>query len=203
MSNMSTQDANAASHRNLLVVITSAGIIVLLALISAFVWPGWAFNHEVVPAKSHISSPKTPSIPAKALPANATVLLKSMPDSVLDFARVSAVPSANWSDATPLEEYTLKYDTGEADGEVTLTVAQWSTRDSANKQYESAYDSLKGDDIVSGKIMIADKAVGNYVVRSDEGDKRRAKALWQNDTAVFEVSGSRQSVERFYRTFPM
>ena len=102
-----------------------------------------------------------------------------------------------------MEEYSVKYSTGQSDGEVSLTVAQWSNRDSANKQYEALLDGLKGSDVASGKIQVAGKTVGSYVLRVDENDKTQASALWQNDTAVFEVTGSKQSVERFYHSFPM
>lgn len=202
-SNMKVLNAHNSTHSKLLIVLTSAAIVVVLALLSAFVWPGWALNHDNVANKSHMVMPKTPSIPAKALPASSTALLKSMPDSVLDFARIDAIPSATWTESSPLEEYSVKYSTGQADGEVSLTVAQWSNRDSANKQYEALVDGLKGSDVASGKIQVGGKTVGSYVLRIDESDKTQASALWQNDTAVFEVTGTKQAVERFYHSFPM
>ncbi len=203
MSDMNVSNANGSTHRKLLVVVTSAAVVVILAFLSAFVWPGWALNHDNSANKNHVAVQKTPSIPAKALPVSSTALLKSMPDSVLDFARVDAIPSATWTESSPLEEYSVKYSTGQSDGEVSLTVAQWSNRDSANKQYEALLDGLKGSDVASGKIQVAGKTVGSYVLRVDENDKTQASALWQNDTAVFEVTGSKQSVERFYHSFPM
>ena len=84
--NMNSSSVNNSSHSKLLVVLTSAAVIVVLALISAFMWPGWALNHENVASKNHMVMPKTPSIPSKPLPASSTALLKAMPDSVLDFA---------------------------------------------------------------------------------------------------------------------
>ena len=126
-----------------------------------------------------------------------------MPDTVLDFARVDAIPSANWTESSPLEEYSVKYSTGQANSEVSVTVAQWSNRDSANKQYETLVDGLKGSDVASGKIQVAGKTVGSYVLRTAENDKTQASALWQNDTAVFEITGPKQAVERFYHNFPM
>ncbi|RFT37074.1 hypothetical protein HXT42_01315 [Gardnerella sp. DNF01192] len=201
--NMNSSSVNNSSHSKLLVVLTSAAVIVVLALISAFMWPGWALNHENVASKNHMVMPKTPSIPSKPLPASSTSLLKAMPDSVLDFARVDAIPSANWTESSPLEEYSVKYSTGQPDGEVSVTVAQWSNRDSANKQYEALVDGLKGSDIASGKIQVSGKTYGSYVLRNDENDKSQASALWQNDTAVFEVKGAKQAVERFYHKFPM
>lgn len=202
-SNMKSPNASAATHSKLLVVLTSAAVVVILALISAFVWPGWALNHYKAATKSQVVMPKTPSIPSKDLPVTSTALLKSMPDSVLDFARVDAIPSATWTESSPLEEYSVKYSTGRADGEVTVIVAQWANRDSANKQYEALLEGLKGSDVASGKIQVSGKTVGSYVLRIDGNDKTQASALWQNDTAVFKVTGAKQAVERFYHRFPM
>lgn len=201
--NMNEQNAQNSAHNKLFVVVASAAVVVVLALLSAFVWPGWALNHETAATKSNVAMPKTPSIQAKPLPASSTALLKSMPDTVLDFARVDAIPSANWTESSPLEEYSVKYSTGQANSEVSVTVAQWSNRDSANKQYETLVDGLKGSDVASGKIQVAGKTVGSYVLRTAENDKTQASALWQNDTAVFEITGSKQAVERFYHSFPM
>lgn len=200
---MKVSNTQTTTHRNLFVVVASAAIVVVFALISAFVWPGWALNHASSANKTQMTMPKTPSIPAKPLPQSSTSLLKSMPDSVLDFARVDAIPSATWTESSPLEEYSVKYSTGQADGEVSLTVAQWSNRDSANKQYEALVGGLKGADVASGKIQVGDKTVGSYVLRTNENDKTQASVLWQNDTAVFEVTGLKQTVERFYNNFPM
>lgn len=47
------------------------------------------------------------------------------------------------------------------------------------------------------------KSTGSYTVRADSKDGKTATALWQNDTAVFEVTGSKESVLRFYEPFPL
>ena len=195
----------SASHNNLRKVIIVAAIVVVLAIVSAFVWPGWALNHhrDAQTSKTHVSFAKTPSIKAKDLPSTSTALLKAMPDTVLDFARVDASASAKWSSASPLEEYTVKYSTGESGSDVSLVVAQWSSRDLANKQYELLSDNLNGSGIASGKIQVDGKTTGSYVLKADSSSKTNATAVWQNDTAVFELTGSKQSVERFYKQFPM
>lgn len=194
----------SASHNNLRKVLIVAVIVVVLAIVSAFIWPGWALNRQQPQsAKTQVSSAKTPSIKSKDLPSTSTALLRSMPDSVLDFARVDASPSAKWSSAFPLEEYTVRYSTGESGSDVSVVVAQWSSRDLANKQYELLTDALAGSDIASGKIQVAGKTTGSYVLKADDNSKTKASAIWQNDTVVFEVTGLKQSVERFYKQFPM
>ncbi|PNP89566.1 hypothetical protein HXT27_03470 [Gardnerella sp. DNF00502] len=204
MSYSSNSNSSSHSHRGLFIVLASAGLVVVLAFLSAFVWPGWALNHSDNTHSKHVATaPKTPSIQAKKLPTNASALLKAMPDSVLDFARVDASASAIWNNASPLEEYTLKYSTGENGDDVSVIVAQWPTKDSSTKQYEALVSGLKGDDLATGKIQVSSKTVGSYIVRSSEEDKNHATVIWQNDTAVFQVSGAKQAVERFYRSFPM
>ncbi len=47
------------------------------------------------------------------------------------------------------------------------------------------------------------RSTGSYTVRADSKDGKTATALWQNDTAVFEVTGSKESVLRFYEPFPL
>lgn len=195
--------SNNSSRRKLIVVLSVAGIVLVLAIISAFVWPGWALNRNSAPTKTAVTAQKAPAIPAKPLPANATALLKAMPDTVLDFARQMAQPNADWSASAPLEAYSLTYATGQANGEIQMKVAQWSSAESAKKQYDVVAGALQGNDLVSGKIQANSKVTGEYIVRTLTSDKTQATALWQNDTVVFEATGNKQALERFYRSFPM
>ena len=199
----------SSSHGKLVAVVVGAALVVLLALLSAFVWPGWALNRGTdngdPSASPTTTSPEatTPTIDAKALPDDASELLKAMPDSVLNFARVEAAPSANWTATSPLEEYTLSYQTGDDDNTVTLIVAQWTTADGAKKQYDVIAGSLKGTELASGSVKVSGNSTGSYVVKSDADDDSKAVALWQNDTAVFQATGTKDSVQRFYQKFPL
>ena len=142
MSNTQT----SSSHGKLIVAVVAAALVVVLALVSAFIWPGWALNKgdgassqgtTSQGASQDASEPTTPSIDAVALPDNASELLKAMPDSVLNFARTKADASTSWSGASPVEEYTLTYSTGTDGQEVTLEVAQWSQDKDAQSQYDN------------------------------------------------------------------
>lgn len=126
-----------------------------------------------------------------------------MPDSVLNFARTEASPSANWTSSSPLEEYTLTYSTGTDSADVTLIVAQWSTSDSAKSEYDSLTSALTGTELAAGNVKVSGTTTGSYVVREDSSDSKKAVAVWQNDTAVFEATGVRTSVTRFYQKFPL
>lgn len=111
MSNTQT----SSSHGKLIAAVVAAALVVVLALVSAFIWPGWALNKgdgarsqgtTSQGASQDASEPTTPSIDAVALPDDASELLKAMPDSVLNFARTKAAAGTSWSGASPVEEYT-------------------------------------------------------------------------------------------------
>ncbi|WEV67866.1 hypothetical protein OZX72_02435 [Bifidobacterium sp. ESL0769] len=204
---MSTQQRNS-SHGKLIAVVVAAALVIVLALLSAFVWPGWAMNRSASEEQKQQQTtstkpePTTPSIKAKELPQDATPLLKAMPDSVLNFARTEAAPSANWTSASPLEEYTLTYSTGAIPKDVTLVVAQWSGSDSAKTQYDTLTGALKGTDVASGDVKVSGNSTGKYVVKSNGDKGKTATAVWQNDTVVFQATGSKESIQRFYSKFP-
>ncbi|WEV68985.1 hypothetical protein OZX73_06870 [Bifidobacterium sp. ESL0775] len=203
-----SSEQKSSSHGKLIAVVVAAAVVIALALLSAFVWPGWAMNkggngeqkQQVAASKP---APTAPSIKAKDLPQDASPLLKAMPDSVLNFARTEAAPSANWTSATPLEEYTLTYSTGDLPKDVTLVVAQWSGSDSAKAQYDSLSGALKGTDLASGDVKVSGNATGKYVVKVTDTKSKAATAVWQNDTVVFQATGPKDSIQRFYSKFPL
>ena len=197
----------SSSHGKLVAVVVAAAVVIILAVLSAFVWPGWAIRHDAGQQDQQneqvAERPSTPSIDAVALPEDATELLKAMPDSVLNFARTAADASTDWSDASPLEEYTMTYSTGEATEDVTLTVAQWSTADSAKAQYDALAGALSGEELGAGDVKVSGETKGSYVARVDAADDTKAVAVWQNDTAVFRASGAEEAVMDFYMAFPL
>ncbi len=194
-----------SSHRKLNAVIAVAAVAIVLALLSAFIWPGWALN-KPQPQQSQPQQtvqPTKPSIEAVELPSDATQLLKAMPDSVLNFARTKADISETWKDASALEEYTLTYSTGEKGEDITLVVAQWSIDDSAISQYKVLSKAMKGKELSSGAVKVKGEETGSYVVKSDNDSADKAIAVWRNDTVVFQASGSTTSVQRFVDQFPL
>ncbi len=213
MSNTQT----SSSHGKLIVSVAAAVVVVVLALVSAFIWPGWALNGSAGTAQEQQSEvqgaepttpsidaePTTPSIDAVALPDDASELLKAMPDSVLNFARTNADASVSWGDASPLEEYTLTYSTGTDGQEVTLVAAQWSQSDDAKTQYDALAAAMTGEELGSGNVKVSGETTGAYSVKTNPDDENKAVALWQNGTVVFQATGSVDSVQRFYQEFPL
>lgn len=209
---MSTTQTSS-SHGKLIVAVIAAALVVVLALVSAFIWPGWALNKgdeastqgttTSQGASQDASEPTTPSIDAVALPDDASELLKAMPDSVLNFARTKADASTSWSGASPVGEYTLTYSTGKDGQDITLKVAQWSQSDDAQSQYDNLTGAMTGKELGGGNVKVSGEATGAYSAKTDPDDETKAIAVWRNDTVVFQATGAKDSVQRFYQQFPL
>lgn len=207
------QYQSAKSHRMLLTVIWAIAAIIILVLLSAFVWPQWAIRNTSDTTATQSSSasqstsatptPTAPTISASALPSDATTLLKTMPDSVRNYARVQTNTATTWSSSSPIEEYTVVYSTGDSAKNITLTVAQWSTSDDAKQQYDTVAATLTGDEIASGNVKVSGSATGAYVVKSDTSNEKDATALWQNSTVLIQAHGEKEAVKNFYQKFPL
>ena len=98
-------------------------VLFVLALVSAFGWPGWAVRTPAKPVAVPTATPSKATVKAKALPGDATALLRAMPDHVSNFARVQADSTDAWADSNPIEEYKLTYSNGNDKDAVQLTVA--------------------------------------------------------------------------------
>ena len=206
---------NSSSHGKLVAAVIAAALVVVLALVSAFVWPGWALNKGGQSAQTgqQTSSsstgngtetePTKPSIDAVALPDGASELLKAMPDSVLNFARTKADSSTTWSSTSPTEEYALTYSTGKSGHDISLEVAQWTDSDSAKSQYDTLAKAMTGKELGSGNVKVPGKTTGSYSAKTDSDDENKAVAVWQNDTVVFYATGAKNDVQRFYQQFPL
>lgn len=199
---------SSASRGKLIVVMIVAALVVVLALLSAFVWPGWALNKTGRSDEGGSSRPP-PSLPSRASrPPRCRMthpeLLKAMPDSVLNYARTKAGASETWKSASPLEEYTLTYSTGKSAKDVTVIVAQWSDSDTVKKQYDELAKNLDWQGAEVRRHQGARQEHRQlHGVRADSEDGKTATVLRQNDTAVFEVTGSKESaVLRFWRAVP-
>lgn len=206
---------NSSSHGKLIAAVIAAALVVVLALVSAFVWPGWALNKEgqSTQAGQQASSsgagtgaeaePTKPSIDAVALPDGASELLKAMPDSVLNFARTKADSSTTWSGTSPTEEYALTYSTGKSGHDISLEVAQWADSNDAKSQYDTLAEAMTGKELGSGNVKVSSKTTGAYSAKTDPNDENKAIAAWQNDTVVFYATGAKSDVQRFYQRFPL
>ena len=172
---------NSSSHGKLIAAVVAAALVVVLALISAFVWPGWALNKNGQAGQAGQTSqqastsngtdgdktePTKPSIDAVALPDGASELLKAMPDSVLNYARTKADASTTWSSTSPVEEYALTYSTGKKGQDVTLEVGQWNDGDKAKSQYDTLAEAMTGKELGSGNVKVSGKTTAPKPIRT-------------------------------------
>lgn len=203
-SNQRAQAAQTSSTaRKARVVVFVAAAVIVLAIISAFVWPGWAVRAVPQPMEVPTSvASASPTIDAKALPADASELLKAMPDDVSNFARTDAQATDAWDDASPLEAYALTYSTGDAKRDVHVTVGQWSSEEEALTQYNALTKHLDGHELASGNVKVNGANAGAYVV-VDDADDGDATAVWRNDTVCARMTGPKASVETVFKLFPL
>ncbi|NEG79184.1 hypothetical protein GFD22_09425 [Bifidobacterium avesanii] len=195
-------------------VVVAAAIVVIIALVTAFIAPGWALKKNAsdggavaqgTETQTTQAAPATPTISPSALPSDATELLKAMPDTVLNFARTGAGATSTWQSAKvkPIEEYTLTYSTGDAADDVTIVTAQWSKADDAKTQYDALASALTGKELASGNIKVSGSSTGSYVTKEDASDSNKAVSVWRNDTVVFQATGSKQAVQDLTKNFPL
>ncbi len=196
-------------HKAAAGVIIGAVVLVVVALLTAFVWPGWAnrLMPGAVQETSQTTGTKTKKKTGSATPvplaSDATTLLKAMPDEVGSFARQTVSDTSEWKDASPIEEHSITYSTGSNDdGTVTLLVAQWASGDDAEKQYQSVLSMLKGKRIAAGAVKVSGQQTGSYELH-DTSKANQVVALWRNDTCLFQVTGPTDAVEDFYKSFPL
>lgn len=191
-------------------VIVGTVVAVVIALFTAFVWPGWAarLTPGIVTSSSQSGSSakkkqEKPAVQPTPLASDATALLKAMPDEVGAYARQTVSDTSEWKSASPIEEHSITYSTGRGDnGNVTLLVAQWANGSDAQKQYESVLSTLTGKKLASGAVKVSGQQTGSYELH-DTSSANQVVALWRNDTCLFRVTGPTAAVEDFYRDFPL
>lgn len=202
-----TPDKRARKKRNIVVIV--AVILLVLALVSAFGWPGWALRRTdtTTDTTSQQLVSASPTVSASTLPSDASSLVSSLPKSVGAFARQDVTATQNWASADPIEEYTVTYSNGDPSQDVTLVFAQWSSADDATQEYGLLKDSLNGMAQAHGNVKVDGETTGQYIVMTDGDtnptDGTASTALWRNDTVVFMATGAYASVNAFYSAFPM
>lgn len=210
MSKTRKDSAAKSGHKVVAGVIIALVVLVVFVLLTAFVWPGWAKSSADTQTATtsqtetkKTEESKTPKIAAKDLPKDATELEKSMPDTVSNYSRQDVKDTKTWTSASPLEEHTITYSTGTDSEDITLIVAQWAKSDNAKTQYSSLVSDLSGKKIAEGNVKVSGQNTGAYQVHQDADNEKNAVAVWQNDTCVFQVTGSESAVKSFYQEFPL
>lgn len=197
-------DSSSRTARNARIVIIVAALIVVLALVSAFLWPGWAVRRTPTPVDvPSASASATPTISPQALPEDASQLVKALPDHVSNYVRESVESTDVWKSSSPVEAYSVVYGTGDDAKNVTVTVGQWSDAQSAAEQFDALAKALQGDQVASGNIKVSGANAGSYAIVTNKDNPDIATGLWRNDTVVFQAVGPTSGVEILTKLFPM
>ncbi|GAA1716618.1 hypothetical protein GCM10009809_10850 [Isoptericola hypogeus] len=191
-------------RRRRIVVGSLAGALVLLVvLVTALVWPGFA-QPEPQPTATVTAPPPTPTIEPSGRPADQTAFLMAQPDTVLQLALRGAAPYDAWvDDAGAVEAWELTYADGDgADAaKVQVLAGQWEDDDAAAGAYEALVKAA-GDPTDEGEVTVGDQATGAYVVTPGSA-AGTAVVTWRNGTAVLQATGPADLVDDVYSAYPL
>jgi hypothetical protein len=177
--------------------------VVAVAVVTAFVWPGFAREDaDPQPDVTVTAAPPTPTAEPVELPDDATELLSTLPDHVLQVVRLDVTESGWVEDADAIEAWEITYGDGSAGGEqVTLVAGQWPEADPA-AEVHSALLEAAGDPVVEGDVTVDGETVGPYAVTPGAAEGGSV-VTWRNGTVVFQATGPDELVQDFYQAFPL
>ncbi|PZR52669.1 hypothetical protein DNL40_11220 [Xylanimonas oleitrophica] len=192
-------------RRRRIVVATVMGTVVLLvAALTAFVWPGYGVPEpEPTPTVTTTAPPPTPTIEPAPREGEQTDLTGALPDTVLAFVQRGLVDNAPWhDDHGAVESWRVTYTDGEGGDatEVVLTVGQWSEESDATSFYD-AQAKAAGRPLKGGTVQVDGEDVGSYSVTAE--DDGEGVIWWRNGTVVIQVVGPAEVVEDFYSAYPL
>jgi hypothetical protein len=192
-------------RRRRLVVFSGAGLVVLaVAVLTAFVWPGFAVPEPLPTPTVTVTAPEpTPTISPAARTGEQTALSKALPDVVLALVQQKLANLPQWQDEhDALEAWTVTYadGTGADATTVTLQVGQWPDADSATAFYE-AQVKAGGSVARAGDVKVGGKVTGSYAER--DGSDGAAVIWWRNGTVVLRAEGPKDQLEKFYTRYPL
>ncbi|QAY64300.1 hypothetical protein ET495_15015 [Xylanimonas allomyrinae] len=194
----------AVLRRRRIVAVSGAGAVVLaVALVTAFWWPGFAVPDPLPTPTQTVTAPvPTPTVSPAARGGEQTALTKALPDTVLAFAQQGIENLPAWqADNGAVESWTVTYaDGAEADAaSVVLQVGQWADADAATS-FHAAQVKAAGATIKDGDVEVGGEVAGTYaLVLTDDG----AALWWRNGTVVLRALGTQEDVEAFYSAFPL
>ncbi|AEG43338.1 hypothetical protein [Isoptericola variabilis] len=183
------------------------GVVLLVAVLTAFVWPGFARSDDPTPAATVTAPPPTPTVEPTGRPENQTALLTALPDTVLQLALRAVEPRADWEDERDaVEAWTLAYADGpdaNAAGAavVRLVVGQWGDERTAGGVLDDLLADA-GEATMSGDVTVDGESAGTYAVTPGAEDGT-AVVTWRNGTVVLQATGPAGLVEDFYSAFPL
>ena len=177
------------------------GFIGAVALLTAFVVPGFAFPH-VPDLVDPAPRPTAPVIEPLERTGEATALTELLPDAVLHLAQRDIDNYDPWqSENRALESWTVLYAADVAPGAtaVVLTLGQWADESMATS-FASAQSRAAGAPIRTGEVRVGEQVVGYFSIHGSETD---AVIWWRNSTVVLRATGLANLLLDFYSAFPL
>ncbi|WP_277208198.1 hypothetical protein [Isoptericola croceus] len=193
----------AVVRRRKIGLVVALVAIAVIALVTAFVWPGFARpDAEPLPDVTVTAAPPTPTADPADLPDDATDFLSAMPGSVLQLVRLDVAENEWVEDADAIEAWDVTYGDGPDGGEqVALVAGQWSDADAASEVHAALLEAA-GTPTAEGDVTVGDETAGTYTVTPGTA-AGQSVVTWRNGTAVFQASGPDQLVQDFYQAFPL
>lgn len=194
----------AVFRRRRIVVASLAGALVLaIALVTAFLWPGFAVPEPLpTPTITETAPPPEPTIDPVARAGEQTDLTHAVPQTAREFVEQSFANYPTWQDENKaIESWTFTYADAEgADATtITLVVGQWADADAA-KSFHDAQVRAAGSTIRDGQVKVGSDVVGTYAI---SGTADAAVMWWRNGTVVMRAEGPQEALETFYTHFPL
>ena len=185
----------------------AAAFVGAVALLTAFVVPGFAFPN-VPPPPAPVSWPTAPTIEPLERTGEVTALTQALPDSVFHLAQRGIENYDQWqSENRALESWAVLYAASEDPGaaSVALTVGQWA-EESAATSFAEAQMRAAGAPTRTGDVRVGTSVVGTFSIFNTgpgAGPGARTVIWWRNGTVVLRAEGPANLVTDFYTAFPL
>jgi hypothetical protein len=192
-----------AGRRARLLAGTAGGVVVVVALLTALVWPGFALPAEPAPAATVTAPPPSPTVSPARREGEQTELTAALPDTVLQYAQLGFAESTTWgAQDDVVEAWELTYADGAGVGAsaVTVQVGQWADEPAA-EGFAAAWLEDAGEAAKEGEVTVGDEVTGTYAVVP--GADGAATVMWRNGTVVITATGPADAVEDFYSAYPL
>ncbi|MDR2374666.1 MAG: hypothetical protein LBD77_11375 [Bifidobacteriaceae bacterium] len=173
--------------------VLAVAMLVAAALLYIFVVREREATAKEPPAtivETRTARPPTPSItPSPREPG--TAFYDRLPSTVGAYVFTAVAANPDWEQAGAFDSYTVTYSDGEH--QITLLAAQWRTPEAAKENFDAfgGAEAWPGPDI---------DLTSTDCPESPEPD---TKALWVNQTAVFQVDAPDGGAREFYCGMPM
>ncbi|ACZ29437.1 hypothetical protein Xcel_0398 [Xylanimonas cellulosilytica DSM 15894] len=195
--------AEVFRRRRILIASAAGALVLVVAVLTAFVWPGYALPEPLPTPTVTVTAPvPTPTVSPAERTGEETALTTALPDEVLQFVQRGIENLPAWQDDhQAIESWTVTYADGTGDDATTITlqVGQWSDADAA-ASFAGAQVKAAGTPTKEGDVLVDGEVVGTYALIPDGDD---AVLWWSNATVVFRAQGPADELEAFYGEYPL